>query len=172
MPDTFCVCVCLFLRCLFRAAPAAYGGSQARGRIGAVAAGPHHSHSNTGSELPQTYCTTVHGNAGSLTHGGRTGIEPASSWIPVGFVSTAPQRELPSTFLFIFHFILFMYLLIFVFLGLHPLHMELPRLGGQIRTVASGLCHRPMPTPDQSHICDIQHSSQQCWILTLSEAIK
>ena len=108
------VWVCLFLRCLFRAAPAAYGGSQARGRIGAVAAGPHHSHSNTGSELPQTYCTTVHGNAGSLTHGGRTGIEPASSWIPVGFVSTAPQRELPSTFLFTFHFILFMYLCIYL----------------------------------------------------------
>ena len=33
-----------------RAAPAAYGGSQARGRIGAVATGLHHSHSNTGSE--------------------------------------------------------------------------------------------------------------------------
>ena len=29
----------------------AYGGSQARGRIGAAAAGLHHSHSNLGSEL-------------------------------------------------------------------------------------------------------------------------
>ena len=29
----------------------AYGGSQARGRIGAVAAGLHLSHSNTGSKL-------------------------------------------------------------------------------------------------------------------------
>ena len=28
----------------------AYGVSQARGRIGATAAGPHHSHSNAGSE--------------------------------------------------------------------------------------------------------------------------
>ena len=39
--------------CLFafsRAAPAAYGGSQARGLIGAVAAGLHQSHSNAGSE--------------------------------------------------------------------------------------------------------------------------
>ena len=36
---------------LFRAAPAAYGGSQARGRVGAIAAGLHHSHSNAGSEL-------------------------------------------------------------------------------------------------------------------------
>ena len=33
-----------------RAAPMAYGGSQARGRIGATAAGLHQSHSNTGSE--------------------------------------------------------------------------------------------------------------------------
>ena len=44
----FFLCVCV---CLFRAAPTAYGGSQARGRIGAVAAGLHHSHSNTKSEL-------------------------------------------------------------------------------------------------------------------------
>ena len=36
--------------CLFRAAPAAYGGSQAGGRIEAVAASLRHSHSNAGSE--------------------------------------------------------------------------------------------------------------------------
>ena len=35
---------------LFTAAPAAYGGSQARGRIGASAAGLPHSHGNAGSE--------------------------------------------------------------------------------------------------------------------------
>ena len=35
---------------LFRASLVAYGGSQARGRFGAAAAGLHHSHSNTGSE--------------------------------------------------------------------------------------------------------------------------
>ena len=37
--------------CLFRAVPAAYGSSQARGRIGAAAAGLRHRHSNAGSEL-------------------------------------------------------------------------------------------------------------------------
>jgi len=38
------------------AAPVAYGGSQARGLIGAVAAGLHQSHNNAGSEprLPPT----------------------------------------------------------------------------------------------------------------------
>ena len=39
------------LFCLFRAALAAYGGSQARGPIGVVAAGLHHSHSNVGPKL-------------------------------------------------------------------------------------------------------------------------
>ena len=39
---------CLFL--LFRAAHTAYGGSQARGRIGTAAACLHHNHSNAGSE--------------------------------------------------------------------------------------------------------------------------
>ena len=39
------------LFCLFRAALVAYGGSQARGRIGAVAAGLHHSYNNAGFEL-------------------------------------------------------------------------------------------------------------------------
>ena len=33
-----------------RASPGAYGGSQARGPTGAVAASLHHSHSNSGSE--------------------------------------------------------------------------------------------------------------------------
>ena len=37
---------------LFRAAPTACGGSQARGQSRATAAGLHHSHSNSGSELP------------------------------------------------------------------------------------------------------------------------
>ena len=43
-----------FMFCLFafsRAAPAAYGGFQDRGLIGAVAAGLHQSNSNSGSQL-------------------------------------------------------------------------------------------------------------------------
>ena len=35
---------------LLRATPVIYGGSQARGQIGAVATGLHHSHSNARSE--------------------------------------------------------------------------------------------------------------------------
>ena len=39
-----------FFLCLFRAVPAAYGGSQSSSQIRAEATGLHHSHSNTGSE--------------------------------------------------------------------------------------------------------------------------
>ena len=41
--------------------------------------------------------TTAHGNARSLTHWVRPGIKPATSWFLVGFVSTAPQRQLPTS---------------------------------------------------------------------------
>ena len=39
--------------------------------------------------------TTAQGNAGSLIHWARPGIEPASSWMLVRFVFAEPQRELP-----------------------------------------------------------------------------
>ena len=51
----FSVCFFIFLFFgggLWRAAAMAYGGSQARGLIGAIAAGLHHSHSNAGSQPP------------------------------------------------------------------------------------------------------------------------
>ena len=52
-----CIYVCIYL---FRAAPTAYGGSQAKGRIGALAAGLRHS-------MSETYLT-AHSNVGSLIH--------------------------------------------------------------------------------------------------------
>ena len=39
-----------------------------------------------------------HGNAGSLTHGVRPGIEPATSWFLAGFVSAVPWQELRPVF--------------------------------------------------------------------------
>ena len=47
---------------IFRATPAAHGGSQARGLMGAVAAGLCQVQA-----VSENY-TTAHGNAGSLTH--------------------------------------------------------------------------------------------------------
>ena len=44
------ICDFILFIYFFRATPAAYGGSQVKGRIGATAAGLHHSHSKAGSE--------------------------------------------------------------------------------------------------------------------------
>ena len=82
---------CLFV--ISRATFVAYGGSQARGRIEAVAASLCHSHSSVGSELSLTH-TPAHGNTRSLTHWVRPEIEPATSWFLVRFISTVPQWRL------------------------------------------------------------------------------
>ena len=70
---------------LFWAAPTAYGNSQVRGRIRAAAAGLHHGHSNARSEphLRPTPPLTA-----------TPGIESATSWFLIGFVSVAPRQEL------------------------------------------------------------------------------
>ena len=78
---------------LFRTTPTANGGSQARGWTRATAAGLRHSHSKAGSEPSVTY-TTAHGHTGSLIHWVRPGIEPATSWFLVRFISSVPWWEL------------------------------------------------------------------------------
>ena len=80
---------------LFRATPVPCGGSQARGWIRATGASLCQSHSNARSEphLPQL---TAHGNAGSLTHWARPGIESATSWFLVGFVNHCATTGTPS----------------------------------------------------------------------------
>ena len=61
------------------------------------------------------------------------------------------------------------YLFIFVFLGLHPWHMEVPRPG--IQSELQPLAYTTATAmPDLSLVCDLHHSSKQCWILNpLSE---
>ena len=86
----FIIIIYLFI-CSFRATPAAYGGSQPRGQIGAAAAGLHHSHSNAEFEphlrpTPQL--------AAMSDPQPRPGIEPTSSWILVGFISAELQWTL------------------------------------------------------------------------------
>ena len=71
---------------------------------------------------------------------------------------------------FIFHTPTLVLLLLFVFLGPHPRHMEVPRLG-----VKSELEPPAYTTgtaaQDLSRVCNLHHSSWQCWILNpLSEA--
>ena len=70
--------VCFLFLFLFRAAPAAYGSSQARIPIGAAAANLHHSRSN----------------AESVTHWAGPGVKHAFSWILTSWTGYAePQWE-------------------------------------------------------------------------------
>ena len=84
---SFCCCCCLF-----RAAPAAYGDSQASGQIGAAAAGLHHSHSMWGPSCIYNPTQQLSATLDPLTHWARLGIKPTSSLILVG--PAEPQREL------------------------------------------------------------------------------
>ena len=65
------------------------------GHIGATPARLYHSHSNAGSKPSLRTYATAHGNARSLTQWPRPRIEPKSSWIPVGLLTSEPQWELP-----------------------------------------------------------------------------
>ena len=51
----------------------------------------------------------------------------------------------------------------FSFLGPHPWHIEVPRLGVRLELQAYTMA---TATPDLSHICDLYCSSWQCQILT------
>ena len=85
---------------------------------------------------------------------------PVLNWV-VSFLTEFSELYILSSFLF---------LTFLVFLGLHPQHMEVPRLGVeselylQAYTIATAMWN-----PNQ--VCDLHHSSQQCRILNpLSEA--
>ena len=69
-----------FFFLLFRAAPVAYGSSQARGRIRAAASSLHQATAMPDPNQSVTY-TTAHGNTGSFN----PGVEPTSSWKLVRF---------------------------------------------------------------------------------------
>ena len=76
---------------------------------------------------------------------------------------TRDSEECNPVFLFFFFWS-------FVFLGPHPRHMGVPRLGilSELQLPAYA---RATATPDPSRICDLHHSSQQRRILNpLSEA--
>jgi len=58
----------------------------------------------------------------------------------------------------------------FGFLGPHPQHMEVPRLGVELELQLLAYT-TATATPDPSHVCDPHHSSQKYWNLNpLSEA--
>ena len=82
-----------FVFCPFRAAPTAYGGSQHRGLIRAIAA--------TAMSDPSHVCDLHHSSWQQwiLNPLSEAGPEPATSWFLVRFVSSVPRWELLTTFL-------------------------------------------------------------------------
>ena len=80
---------------LVGAIPAANESSQARGQIRATAVAYITATATPDQAKSATY-TRAHGNALFPTHRARPGIEPASSWILVRFISIAPKWEFPS----------------------------------------------------------------------------
>ena len=87
------MCVSFFV--FSRAAPAAYGDSQARGPVGAVAAGLHHSHSNVGSQprLQPTPQLTATPDPQPTEQGQGLNLKPYVS--QSDSLTTEPQQELP-----------------------------------------------------------------------------
>ena len=82
-----------FFFCLFRAAPAAYGGSQAKGPFGAVAL----AYATATATPDLSHVCDLHRSSRQpwiLNSLSEAEIEPATSWFLVGFGSAAPQREL------------------------------------------------------------------------------
>ena len=64
----------------------------------------------------------------------------------------------------------FFVVVLVVILGLHPQHMEVPRLGAESELLLPAYT-TATATPDPSLVCDLYHSSQQHWILNpLSKA--
>ena len=89
--------ICLFFFfAISWTAPTAYGGSQARGRIGAAATDLRQSHSNAGSE--PCLQPTPHGNTGYSPHCVRAGPGPSPSRFLVCFVN----HRVPTVTLFFF----------------------------------------------------------------------
>ena len=74
----------IYLFLLYRATPATYGGSQAKGQI-----------SCQPTPQPQKHrICKLHRQHRILNPLNEASMEPAISWFLAGFVSTAPQREL------------------------------------------------------------------------------
>ena len=84
-----------FFFVFFRVTPVAYGGSQARGLIRAVAAWPKPEPQQHWIRAASATYTTAHGNIKSLTCWARAGIKPTTSWFLVRFVKHWATTGIP-----------------------------------------------------------------------------
>ena len=100
--------------------------------------------------MSSTYAA-AHGHAGSLTHGARPGIHPATSWFLVGFVSAAPPRELLCSFSVVPPPPSFSLRFLLHSLLLHITESVLPRVGSRLVPASPGgdffIASVPGPAP-------------------------
>ena len=91
----------VFFYCLFRATPKAYGGSQARGLIGACSCRPTPEPQQRQIRAASATYTTAHSNTGCLTteQGQGSNPQPHSFWSDS--LTTEPRRELRHLKMFI-----------------------------------------------------------------------
>ena len=61
------------------------------------------------------------------------------------------------------HTRIFIFIFIFCILGQHPWHMEIPRLGVKLELQLPAFASATA-IQNPSHICNLHHSSWQCWI--------
>ena len=91
-----------FFICFFRASPAAYGSSQARGQSRSCGCLPMPQLQQCQIWATSVTYTEACSNARSLTHWMRAGIEPVSSWILVGFLTSRSIMGKVPIFIFCF----------------------------------------------------------------------
>ena len=142
-PKDICSCSPFLFLLFFRAAPSAYGGSQARGRIRATAAGLHHS-------SWQHWILHPLSEAGDRT---------CNLMVPGPMCVLCAMSELPDGLL-LSHCSFF---ILFFLLGPYPRHMEVSRL--RVKSEPSLPAYATATTPDLRHVCNLHHSSRQRQIL-------
>ena len=112
--------------------------------------------------------TATYGNTGSSIHWARPGMERKLRQVlnllsHSGNGSPLFKREGLFIYLLAVFLLLFFgdFLFVCLFLGLHSRHREVPRLGSCQATP------QPQQWGNPSLVCDLHHSSQQCWIPNL-----
>ena len=105
---------------------------------------------------------------GSQKHSLYLSCRGPSLWEEVGLLERETvledrRREPGKATLFLCSF-LFFFFSCFCFLGLHPWHMEIPRLGVESELQLPAYINATA-MPDPSLLCDLHHSSWQHWIL-------
>ena len=93
--NAFFFCFCFFVFLYSQGRTCGIWGFPGQGSDGSCSCWPTPQPQPRQIQAASMTCTTVHSNARSLTHGARPGIEPATSWLLIRFVSAAPQQELP-----------------------------------------------------------------------------